>query len=46
MLPAVKYAVIPVSGICGGGDGGWDNRSDACYSYEKAASMMLGTVGK
>ena len=41
MLPAVKYAVIPVSEICGGGDGGWDSHPDARYPYEKTASMML-----
>ena len=42
MLPVVKYAVIPVSEICGGGgDGGWDSHPDARYPYEKTASMML-----
>jgi len=30
---------IPVSGICAGGNGDWNNDSDACHFYEKAAFM-------
>ena len=44
MLPAVKYAVIPVSGKCGGSNGGWDNSFLVCCPCEKVTFIKQGLV--
>lgn len=42
MLPAVKYAVILVSGICDGGDGDRDNSFLVCCPCEKVTFIKQG----